>query len=380
MLEIPSLNDIIRIAENGLSQSFFGNASTLKKSVLKVIARVFAGVAYLVLLVVKKLWRNSFLTTCDVESLVSFGADFDLPNKPESFSRGKVVIKSDDNTVVIVQSTILESEKGNEYEVVANTTLTGGEDGTEVYVIAVNAGEGENLVGGEILSFRDGAPEDVDDEVVVSDGGISGGKSLNVVVNGNDENWGESVEEYRARLLKWRRNQPSGGTMADYEQWAERFSFVSKCYVLPCYPNPGAVTCVLANFQENGHLSIGDENSVDEVSDYINDDSRRPVTADVTVCDCEEKSLTFNIAIYPNNDNVKASVTNALKTALRQYYPGDKITCDDVAATLRASSSAEKIAVSKINGGTVVYLSKSSHELAFLDVCENPITWSNYNG
>lgn len=378
MLEVPSLNDLIRIAENGLSQSFFGNVSTLKKSVLKVIARVFAGVAYLILLVVKKLWKNSFLTTCDVESLVSFGADFDLPNKPESFSRGKVVIKSDDNTVVIVQSTILESEKGNEYEVLANTTLTGGEDGTLVPVIAVVSGEGENLVGGEILSFRDGTPEDVDEDVVVSDGGISGGKSLNVVVNGNDENWGESVEEYRARLLKWRRNQPSGGTMADYEQWAERFSFVSKCYVLPCYPNPGAVTCVLANFQDDGHLGINDSGSVSEVAQYINDDSRRPVTAAVTVADCTEKELSFNIAIYPNNDNVKASVTVSLKMALRQYYPGDRITCDDIAATLRASSAAEKIAVSKINDSSAVYLSKPGHELAYLP--SDGITWSTYNG
>lgn len=166
--------------------------------------------------------------------------------------------------------------------------------------------------------------------------------------------------------------------MADYEQWAERFSFVSKCYVLPCYPNPGAVTCVLANFQDDGHLGINDSGSVSEVAQYINDDSRRPVTASVTVADCTEKELYFNIAIYPNNDNVKASVTESLKIALRRYYPGDRIACDDIAATLRASSAAEKIAVSKINNSSAVYLSKPGHELAYLP--SDGITWSTYHG
>ena len=94
--ETPTLNDFVRISENGLSTAFYGESSVLRKSVLKVLARVFAGVAFLVVLLLKKMWKNVFLTTCDVETLKDFGVDFDLPNKPESFSKGF------ENTVAII--------------------------------------------------------------------------------------------------------------------------------------------------------------------------------------------------------------------------------------------------------------------------------------
>lgn len=39
--ETPTLNDFVRISENGLSTAFYGESSVLRKSVLKVLARVF---------------------------------------------------------------------------------------------------------------------------------------------------------------------------------------------------------------------------------------------------------------------------------------------------------------------------------------------------
>ena len=58
--ETPTLNDFVRISENGLSTAFYGESSVLRKSVLKVLARVFAGVAFLVVLLLKKMWKNVF--------------------------------------------------------------------------------------------------------------------------------------------------------------------------------------------------------------------------------------------------------------------------------------------------------------------------------
>ena len=106
----PTLSDLVRIAENGLSSEFYGEESVLRKSVLKVIARVFAGVTFLLVLLLQKMWKNAFLSTCDVETLKDNGVDFDLPNKPESYAKGQVIItKTTASNVSISQGSFVSA-------------------------------------------------------------------------------------------------------------------------------------------------------------------------------------------------------------------------------------------------------------------------------
>ena len=368
----PSLNDFVRVAENGLSSAFFSEGSVLRKGVLKVLARVFAGVAYLVVLLLQKMWKNAFVMTCDVETLVDFGRDYDLPNKPESYAKGLVVVKSDGSAVTIPQGTVFTTDSGIEFECVADTSLSGGIAGTPISVIALASGDDSNCSTGMLLSFRDGTPEHVDESVAVDSEGLSGGTKIEVVVNGNTEYWGESVEEYRARLLNYRRNQPSGGCNADYKGWAERFASVSKCIVEANYPETNSVTCVLAHFSENSDSIAVNSTNVAEVAAYINDEIRRPVTADVRVVSCTEKSVDFTMAISPDNADNRASVRSALKKALRSYVPGDVVSKTDLTVNLKASSSVQSVSVVAVGGGESIELSLSNHELPVI----GEITWN----
>ena len=370
---IPSLSDFVRIAENGLSSEFYGEASVLRKSVLKVIARVFAGIAYLLALFLRKMWKNAFIHSCDVETLDDFGVDFDLPNKPESYAKGQVMVtKTTSSNVAISQGTVIADESGNEFEVDADYTLSGSANSVfMVKVLAVQSGDSGNIDAGTVLAFRDGAPSGLEDDVVVDAEGISGGVKIEVLVNGNVEYWGETVERYRNRLLDYRRNQPSGGDDADYKSWAERFPSVTKCIVQPNYPVANAVTCVLAYYGEESDSIAVNTTNVNEVRDYIQSDVRRPITADVRVVSCVPKDIDFVIRISPNNMNVQASVQSALRKILESYVPGDTLTKNDFSIKLVGASSADNVYVVSVNSSDSVFLSKPDHELPVI----HSVTW-----
>lgn len=367
----PTLNELVRVAENGMANAFGGESSVLRKSVTKVLARVFAGVAFLLVLMLQKMWKNSFVTTCDVEALKSFGSDFDVPNKPESYAVGKVIVKSSSTSSVISQGTVFQTSDGTEYETVAETALSGGENGTEVGVISVESGEGSNIDAGAALTFRDGTPEGVDDSVVVAGSGIVGGKKIEVNVGVNTEYWGETIEEYRQRILDYRRNQSIGGNDGDYKSWAERFQGVSRCIVEPNHPSAGAVTCVLVNYGECDAVEV-DGSVVDEVRGYI--ESRRFVTANVNVKSCIRKAVDFEIGIKPNNSERQEIVRKSLKNALKNYKPGDTIDNESLTAELISCCDVEKIAVSKIGGGVSVVLDKVNSEIPVI----GSIVWKEY--
>lgn len=373
----PSLNDFVRTAENGLASAFYGEGSVLRKGVLKVLARVFAGVAFMLVLLLRSMWRNLFLTSSDVEGLVNAGTDFSLPNKPESYARGKVIVKADSVSTTITQGTVLTTEDGVEFEAVSDTVLAGGSEGTPVSFLAVESGESGNIPEGTVLEFRDGSPDGVDPEPVVGDGGFFGGVSYEVVVNGGVERWGETVENYRSRLLEYRRNQPCGGCVSDYKSWAERFAGVSRCIVNQNYPHAGGVRCVLCHFDDQlvgESVEVG-EAVVQDVEDYVTSDERRPVTAAVTVVSCKDKELDFTICIEPNNNNIRASVRSALKNVLRSYSPGDTVRTEALSVKLLESSNAEKLAVFAISGGQYAVLDMDDAEMPII----GEIDWRDYN-
>lgn len=375
---VPTLNEFVRIAENKMSSAFGGESSVLRKSVMKVIARVFAAVSYLVVLMLQKMWRNSFVTSCDVETLQSNGADFDLPNKPEGYARGRVVVKSENVSARVLQGTIFSTPSGEEFEVVADVVLSGGVGGTPIGVVAVEPGENGNLSAGTELNFRDIVPEGVEKSVFVDDQGFVGGVRIEVLVNGNVEYWGETVEQYRERLLNFKRNQPCGGSDNDYKNWAERFEGVSRCIPLRNCPHVGAVTCVLAHYGDDDHIAVN-ETVVDEVRDYVTADVRRPVTADVRVVSCTEKRLKFEIKIKPNNSDVQNSVMASLRVALRNYKPGEFVTNSSLTAELKSSSSAEEVAVYAVNGSTQGFSLAKSEESGYeMPVVDGEVAWSSY--
>ena len=342
-MEFKSLNELVRIVENELSVQFYGNLSVLRKGVLKVLARVIGGMLYLLSLITKRVWKNRFISTCDNEALDGFGEEYGIPHKPPQKAEGNVLVTlaSGTSEVEIESGTLLtDSTTGLDFEVTATTTITSSSN--LLPVRAAEAGDNYNLWDGELLEFKETTVAGV--EKMVADS-IVGGCSIEVMVDGNPQIWGETSMEYRERLLNRVRNQPHGGSKNDYWQWVMSFPYVTDAFVFPNTPNTNSVSIPVANYHNSDYTVPVGKTSV--IEDWINDDSRRPITADIRVFSVTPIEVKIKASVAPFSASVRNSVTSAIKTFFRKMKPGSSFSFSEFSVEIRANSSADLFTVSE---------------------------------
>ena len=358
-MEFRSLKDLVRIVENALAVQFYGlpsgQTNVLRKTVLKVLATVIGGALYLLSLVEKRIWKNRFCLTCDVAALDGFGVEYGVPHKTPMAATGNVVVTLASGTAsaTIPQGTVLtDSSSSLEYEVVTSTTVTS--SSVAVPVKALAYGNESNLEAGVPLEFRDGDIAGV--ESIASDG-ITGGVLYEVDIDGVIQQWGETAEEYRARLLNRIQNPVDGGSRNDYWRWATRFQFVTDAFVIPNKPNVNSVTVALANYNSDS-ISLN-SSQVTEVKNYMTDDVRRPITADVRVASVTPLNTVLWIRVTPFDDSVKSNVEAAIRQYLRSVVPGSVVSFSKLELVALSNSSAESVQITsaKQNGSAVSELS-----------------------
>ena len=170
---------------------------------------------------------------------------------------------------------------------------------------------------------------------------IEGGKSIEVLIDGNVQLWGETALEYRNRLLARVRNQPHGGTKNDYWQWAMSFAPVTDCFVFKNAPNSNSVGVVVANYNDDD-FSIS-QDVISSISNYINDDSRRPITADVRVFGVTPVELKLKASVVPYSSASRESVIYAIKSFFRKMEPGTSISKENLSVEIRSNSSVSSL-------------------------------------
>ena len=350
-MEFKSLNELVRIVENELSVQFYGNLSVLRKGVLKVLARVIGGMLYLLSLIAKRVWKNRFISTCGNEALDGFGEEYGIPHKPPQKAEGYVLVTlaSGTSEVEIESGTLLtDSTTGLDFEVAATTTITSFSN--LLPVRAAEAGDNYNLWDGELLEFKETTVAGV--EKMVADS-IVGGCYIEVMVDGDPQIWGETSMEYRERLLNRVRNQPHGGSKNDYWQWVMSFPYVTDAFVFPNTPNTNSVSIPVANYHNSDYTVPVGKTSV--IEDWINDDSRRPITADIRVFSVTPVEVKIKASVAPFSASVRNSVTSAIKTFFRKMKPGSSFSFSEFSVEIRANSSAELFTVSefKVKSGNL---------------------------
>ena len=96
---------------------------------------------------------------------------------------------------------------------------------------------------------------------------------------------------------------------------------VTRAWVYP--KEMGAGTVTVRFVRDNDASIIPDAGEVAAVQTYIDDPSRRPVTADAYVVAPTPVTLNFNIQLTPNTAAVKAAVEASLRDLLlREAAPG----------------------------------------------------------
>lgn len=368
-MEFKSLPEMIRFMEQQLVTNFYnGRSAVIRKGVLKVLASVLGAALYMLHLVAKRMWKNRFVHSCDIDALDGFGAEYAVPHKPPVYATGYVSVALSNGTASLPSGTLLLDEvTKKEYKTVNDVALSVGSN--NVRVMASEPGAESNASSGTELVFIDSVPSNVGDSAEVVGDGIVGGKSVDVVISGNVEQWGESAEDYRARLLNRIQNPPHGGSANDYKRWAERFNFVSKAFVFAHNPRVNSVVVACANIAKGSTPAITDD-QVEEVDNYINADERRPVTADVLVMSVSPVKMVVNATCKPFNDDVKKSVTDALKSVLQNMGPESEMNFSDARVYVLANSKATDFSISsvqKYNGNTPTTVNKFEFVLDVTD-------------
>lgn len=342
-MQIKSLKEVVAYVGEQFASRFYGGVSRLRYGVLKIFSDVVASMCYLLMLLILKVWKNIFISTCDVKSLEGFGAEYGIPHKPPMRAIGKIIVHlSDGYESATIPSETYFIDKVNNIEYMTTSSTTIDEDNDEVYVIATEPGQRYNSDEGVELDFRDDVPEGVEETVSVSYTGIYGGYEETVVVDGEEEKWGETSEEYRSRLLDRRRNPAHGGSLDDYRIWAERFAFVTNAY-----PKASANDVCVAVANRHVPSFTLNEKELSYVSDYVTSDSRRPITANVKVVNVTVIEIKFEVTIVPLNSDNKNKVNSVVEKMLSSMKPGESMSFDyaenTISKNVKFSARLERI-------------------------------------
>ena len=343
---IPSLSELVRLVENKMSVSFYGSSGSLRVNVLKVLSRVFAGAAYPIYLLMANLKKNRCIKTEDVEFLIGDGADFSLPHKPAGFAHGKLAFHGTSGTPIPV-GTVFEKNGGRYVTITAGTV--GGTTANYVECVAEKPGAEFNVEPYASLDLADGV-QIVGLESAYAPEGLGGGILVSVVVDGQEQEWGETVEAYRERLLYRRNNPLSGSSAPDYKTAAMRFSFVTDCEVFSNWPTTNAVSIYVLDWNSvNPKLNTTELN---ELRSYMQNTVRRSICANVMVGSPDVVNCSATIALSDTSEQTKRAVIDALNNLLRTAWPGSTVSISDLQAAIKSSVAVKDVTISalKMNG------------------------------
>lgn len=335
----PTLAELITRTENDFSVKFFGSAAPLRRGVLSVLARVWAGAVYLLHLYLGWIYDQAFAYLASGDQLDRHGVELGIYRKAAKFATGSVVFSGTPGTAIPQETLLQDPDDSTEYQTTADAVI--GSDGTvAVVVTALVAGSAGNRDAGASLSLV--SPITGADPTATSSAGLSKGTDL------------EADEPYRARILYRKRNPPQGGAEADYIEWAMAVSPVTDAWVFPQFPEANSVSVRVANYDASPPVLTADE--VADVLEYLTDRTRRPVTADVRVASVQVSTVNVTARIKPFTAAVKAMATTELQDLFRREgVPASTIDGSAIQNAMASASGASgAVLVQLVQDGVVV--------------------------
>jgi uncharacterized phage protein gp47/JayE len=299
----PTLQEIVDRIISDMQSRITNSTTLLRRSVLRVLARVYAGAIHLVYGYLEFMKQQIFVSSSDAEYLEKQGYEYGIFRKAATVSAGSGIITGTAG-IDIPAGTEFISDSGNIYTSDALVSLITAS--VDVDFTSEESGEAYNIDGPISLYFVSPIAG-VDSEVVVV-GNIEGG---------TDE---EEDDDYRARVIARKRQPPHGGAEFDYEVWALEYPGVTRAWCIPEYMGIGTVG--LAFVMDDQADIIPSVTEQDDVKDYLISHSEAstgktvgvPVTAQpgLFVINNHLTDVNFQIAIYPDTASIRASVKSRL--------------------------------------------------------------------
>lgn len=333
--ERPTLSELISRIESDISTRITGGESLLRRSVLKVLARVYAGAVHLLYSYIGYQAEQLFASTADVEGLEKLADEYGISREAATKATGSVDITGTTG-ITISEGTELQTSSGIKYETTADVTIASGV--ATLTIEASVAGTDGNQDASTSLSF-------VSPIAGVNSSGTVDSSGL---VGGTDE---ETDDELRERVLRRRQYPPYGGCEYDFETWMLEYDGVTRAWAFSSYSGPGTIGC--AFMMDNSTPVIPGSSTRDLVKAYLieHEDpaTGRTVGAPVTVgpgifmIALSELTVNLSINIYPNTSAVQSDIEDELQDLIkREGGPGETIYISDIMAALANISSLER--------------------------------------
>lgn len=305
----PALDELIARILTDLQTRLSPNNVVMRRSAIGAQAYAEAGAVHLLHGHLEYLSRQMFPDISDAEFLDRQASLFGITRTPATFATGNVTATGTNGTVIPV-GTHLQRADGATFTSTANATIALGT--ATVAVTADVAGAAGNTDVAVNLTFVSPIAG-VNASAAVAVGGLSLGADV------------ESDDAFRAEVIARLRQSPQGGSVADYETWAMQVSGVTRVWVIDEGLGPGTVLIYFVRDGDgSGAAIIPDSGEVAAVQSYI--DSRRPVTANVTVVAPTSVALNFTIHLSPDNTDTRAAAQAELVDLIaRDGTPGGTI-------------------------------------------------------
>ena len=346
----PTLQVINARVQGDIEAAVSPSSPLLPRSVLRVLAKVIAGSIHLVYGFAVWMAKQVFPDTADADSLERWAAIWGVQRNNATYASCDITVTGEDGSTIVAGTRWISSDRV-EYEssvdaVIAASTAT-------ISVDAMTSGALGNVLVGQTLTLTS--------PVTGVDGSATVAAS---VVDGYDA---ETDASLLSRLEARIQNPPHGGNAADYVMWAKETPTVrvTRAWAYANHGGPGYVGLTFVMDDETD--PIPDEPARAAVAAYV--ETKRPLTANLTVFVPVEKVINFTIAVTPNTAEVKQAVTDALTAHISESgYPGQTVYLSKLNESI-SSAVGEEDHVMTIPAANVVV---ASNEFATLGT----ITWA----
>lgn len=162
--------------------------------------------------------RNRLPDKADLANLQRDAAAYNFPQRGASTSSGTLALQvSGTPGAAVPVNSVLTHSDGTSYKVASVGAVVGGGGTVLVDVVSISTGLAVNKVIGETLTFS--APPLNVTAAAVLVGNLSGGVDV------------ETLEQWRARFLAHLGDEPQGGKILDYVEWALTIAGPTTAYV-----------------------------------------------------------------------------------------------------------------------------------------------------
>lgn len=299
-LQRPTLPELITRIEADYVSRLTGGGTLLRRSFVKILARVHAGAMHLLYGFAEFISRQIMPDTAEAEFLARWANIWGIVRIEATYTTFNATFTGSDGVEIPVGTELSRSD-GTLYVTTETGTIASGT--ADVACTASLSGADSAVDGGEELSLTSPIASVESTATVVDDD-----ETIN---NGEDQEDDTSLLE---RLLVRIQTPPNGGSENDYVVWAKEVAGVTRAWCYPLYLGAGTVGLTFVRDDDSGSI-IPSAGEVTEVQDYI--DALRPVTADLTVFAPVAVPLNFTISGV-SSPTVRAAIQAELEDLIRR--------------------------------------------------------------